>query len=143
MRIQALLYLITMLFISCKSHTGVEHDDGAGGQVSAGSCRIEATVVQILPVNSTDTADICFKSPCDAVVHVERIMHCGSAATITPDEEGKITVHFVHSLNGSTVGGNVTGNVPLKVGTVFTAEIETRLAPGDKTNYLIYNYLVR
>jgi hypothetical protein len=135
--------LLIVILAGCKSPSPDLSKGGNEGNVNAGSCKIEATVVQILPVNSTDTADICFKSPCDAVVHVERIMHCGSAATITPDEEGKITVHFVHSLNGSTVGGDVTGNVPLKVGNVFTAEIETRLAPGDKTNYLIYNYLVR
>ncbi len=139
MRLFFAIILPLFLFFSCKTQTPFESSKPADPQINPGSCRIEATIVEVLKPASQDTNDICFKNSCDAIVHVERIIRCGSSASVIPNEKGEITVHFPNSLNPP--GNNsqsASSKSGLKTGSVFSAVVETRQAPGDKVNYVIY-----
>jgi hypothetical protein len=131
---------LLVLFSRCKTHSTAEANKPNGPADNPGSCRIEATIIRILLSDSQDTADICFKNPCDAIVRVDRIKHCGSAASVTPDENGEIAVHF--SKPFITVSDNSTApsKEGLKAGSHFSALVESHLAIGDKMNYVIHSY---
>ena len=111
-------------------------------QESPNSCVIEATIVKALDPSSPDHNDICHRYSCEAVVHIDKIIRCGSSVTITADELDQIKIHFAYTLNPTaelypTIKPSYPG---LKNGSHFSAIVELHIAPGDQTNYVVYGY---
>jgi hypothetical protein len=131
-----LKFCLGLIFITACKPQEPKSTPSPDGQSNTGSCRIKAIVRQILPALNPDTNDICYKNRCDAVVHVERIMHCCSAEQIIPDENGEITVHFVNSMAppGDTP--------PLYIGSVFSADVKILQKIGGKVRYDISSYSI-
>jgi hypothetical protein len=140
-----LLYFSVVLLITCKSKSFVNSSANTGEQVNTSSCTIEATVINILKPASTDSTDVCFKNPCKAIIHLDKINRCGSATTLVPDEKGELKVHFAYTLNPTkdlfpTMKTTYPG---LKQGSHFTAAIEERQVLGYAPEYIIFSYQVK
>lgn len=134
-----------LFLVACKNHAPTKIIEQSEGQSTPNSCKIEATVIKVLDPSSPDRNDICHRYSCEAIVHIDKIILCGSTITITPDDQDQITVHFAYTLNPTnrlypTLKPSYPG---LQNGSHFSANVEQRLALGDQVNYIVYSYEVK
>ena len=137
-------FLFIAMFFACKSNAPVKPTPLSEASTSPNSCRIEATVIEILPISSSDTADVCFRYPCQARVHIDKIIQCGHSIALIADEQDEMILHFVYSLQATaeTIPKLQPSYPGLKKGTRFVALVEQRIALGDKNRFLVYDYRI-
>ena len=88
---------------------------------------------------------ICGKSPCNALVKIEKVSGCGSAVPFPVHESDTVQVYFVFSLDPTaSVNASIHPAYPgLRISDHFDAYLEHRIALGDKVNYRVYGYTLK
>lgn len=139
MKLKGFLFYV-LLVTACKSIAPKVVSPEA--QMSSSSCKVEATIIRILPPSSPDSMDVCYQHACDAVARIDRIIRCGKNGSVVPDEKGEINLHFIYTLNPTEkLFPDMKPVYPgLTTGSKFSASIENRPALGDKVTYLVYGY---
>ena len=153
-----LIILLLIAFSCCKTGqkgrlgasapAGAQSQTEAQGGVSAAtpmSCRITGKIISIIKTYDDDTASVCSRYHCRAMVNIINISDCGSSVPVPLDETGTIEVRFAFTLSAtSKVFKDMKAQYPgLKKGDVFTANAEHRLRLGQKPEYVVYGYEVQ
>ncbi len=148
------IFLIVSASLSCKATKNRGAEKPAAGKqqpkaatVPAGPlvCKTEAIVVKILPAYDPDKNSICARYPCTVKVRVLKVADCGSSAISMPLVGDTIEVRFANTiLKTERILPDLKPGYPgLRLGAVFTANMESHIKPMDKTEYLVYDYALK
>lgn len=114
------------------------------GNAANNEAIIKAKIVSIVAYRDTsDLNNPCNKEPCIAFIKIEEITKKGSLFVAPSDPNEYIKVNFVFTLsetNQDLFPGSEKWYPGLKINDKFEAVIQSRIAPGNKINYLIYDY---
>lgn len=107
-------------------------------------CRIIGKVIAISEERNTeDPESPCFKAACKANIYIESVIGYGSAFTRPLVSGEKVNVNFAYTLNKTDkqLFPGLQKPLPgLSIGSRFSADIESRIAPDGKDNFWIYHY---
>jgi hypothetical protein len=106
------------------------------------SCKIHGQIIVILPKLDAGAENLCTKYPCTAMVLVKDVIACGSSVSERPNSGDTLTIQFAYSLaNTSKSMPSMAAHYPgLKKGDNFLANVDQRLLPGQKAQYLVFDY---
>lgn len=111
---------------------------------ASNEAKVIATIISIDETrDSSDINSACYKAPCIAYIRLEKMNEKGSLFKVPPDLSLEIKVNFPFTLWATTedlfpkAGKQFPG---LKINDKFEAIIQSRMAPGDEVNYVIYEY---
>lgn len=66
--------------------------------IPRGMARIVAQVVKIKPINKTSNNTICSKNPCEAIIHIEKVIGYGPGFIGKIKNRQKLEAYFIQTL---------------------------------------------
>lgn len=106
------------------------------------NCTLKGKIVHILKPSNATYNNLCSKYACKARVLVLSVTDCGSSNIATFNIGDTITIHFNYTLSPTRriIPTMKTHYPGIKKGRSFTAQVEQRLLPGDKHEFIINDY---
>jgi hypothetical protein len=109
------------------------------------SCIITGQIVSVMNPIKTAGNSIWRKYPCKAIVRIASIDECGSSVTLMPQIGDTVEINFGFSLTNTrkslpTMKQHYPG---LKRGNIFRAQMEQRIRPGGKNQFVVYHYSLK
>lgn len=109
---------------------------------SPSSCIVIATILNIYPIDSSQTNSWCNKFPCTALLQIDEIKSCGSDATGMIDLSTNTETNFAFTLSPTdSVDQSIAIKLPgLMVGDKIITTIHIHPAMNNKKKYAVYSY---
>ena len=118
----------------------------ANAQSNPMSCKISGQIVSILKPVKDKGNSVCSKYPCKAMVKILKMPDCGSSVTATTPQTGDtIEITFGFTLaNTAKALPTMKQNYPgLKKGNQFNGQMEQRIQPYGKNQFIVYHYSLK
>lgn len=106
------------------------------------NCTMKGKVLYILKPHKAANKSLCSKYACNARVQILSVTNCGSSVTATYNVGDTIIIHFNYTLSPTrrTIPAMKTHYPGLKKGNKFSAQLEQRLLPGGKYEFIVNDY---